>query len=277
MSNMLFSKYEIHDQLGHGGFGVVYRATDTQLGRVVALKVLHAGLTHGAGAEQIVSRFYREARAVAQLEHPNIVDVYEMGEWQGQYYISMRYVEGLPLSQWLKTYGPMRHNQVANLLRDMAAALAYAHEKGFLHRDVKPSNILIRQRDGAALLTDFGLVKLQTAESAGNNLTDPTSGGWVGTAAYMSPEVWNGLPASPAADAYALACVAYEALTGVTLFNPSGSDNGFKVGKRHEAGADLSAVPEPALRAVLAAGRAKDHEARPSVSALGTQMQAVFH
>ncbi|MCB9762012.1 MAG: protein kinase [Alphaproteobacteria bacterium] len=202
-------RYALRGQLGRGGMGVVFRAWDPRLGREVALKLLYAGHISNANQRR---RFQREARAVARLRHPHIVEVYDIGEHEGSVFFAMRLIEGENLARRLKK-GPMAEREAARLALQLARALAHAHAHGFVHRDVKPSNVLLDGED--AVLVDFGLVK-DPEESVA--LTQ--DGRAMGTPAYMSPEQARGdLEAiSPASDQYGLGAVLYEALSGFRPF-----------------------------------------------------------
>lgn len=203
-------QYEILEELGRGGFAVVYRAHDTVLKRDVALKILHPALMADPA---FVARFENDARAAAQLEHPHIVTIYELGQREGRLYIAMQLLPGGSLAGRIAAGGPLPFADAVHAVGEVAEALDYAHRQGFVHRDVKPTNILFNAR-GEAVLTDLGLVK--AAESS--LIARSSAGGIVGTPAYIAPEVWEGNEASPAADMYALGCVLYEMLTGQPLF-----------------------------------------------------------
>jgi tetratricopeptide (TPR) repeat protein len=220
----IFGDYELQAVLGRGGMGVVYRARHVRLGRVVALKLIRAG-EFAAPAE--VRRFRSEAEAVAQLDHPGIVPVYESGERDGLPYFTMKLVEGGSLAQRLADYrlpvdarGGLAARcqlRVARLVAAVARAVHHAHERGVLHRDLKPGNILLDER-GEPLVTDFGLAKRADADGS---LTE--TGAPVGTAAYMPPEQARGerLP-TIAADVYGIGAVLYELLTGRPPFRGDG-------------------------------------------------------
>ncbi|MHC1783620.1 MAG: ABC transporter substrate-binding protein [Anaerolineaceae bacterium] len=205
-------KYELHEQLGRGGFGIVYRATDTTLGREVALKVLHPQLTTDP---DFLERFRDEARLVASLHSPNIVTIYELAEEEGRIFIAMEYLSGGSLKGKLEQNGVIPFNQTSVIMKQICGGLRTAHKKGLVHRDIKPANILFDD-DGRAVIGDFGLARaIQNSSGQGSS-----SGGAVGTPAYRAPELWNGKPpASPATDIYSLACVLYEMLSGKVLFD----------------------------------------------------------
>jgi serine/threonine protein kinase len=209
MSIKNLGKYELLASLGSGATAEVYQARDTVLGREVALKILKPALVADPGAFE---RFIREAQAAAGLFHPNIATVLDMGEADGRYFIAMRYIPGQSLDKVLKEKGPLSWEQARLMLQQVGSALEFAHKKGLLHRDVKPSNIICSP-EGEYVLTDFGLQKAMAA----SNLTSHT-GAVLGTPAYIAPEIWNGEPASPASDVYSLACVLFETITGKILF-----------------------------------------------------------
>jgi serine/threonine-protein kinase len=202
--------YELIEELGRGGMGVVFRARQVSLGRTVAVKMILRGRL---ASESDLQRFFAEASATARLEHPNIVPVYEVGEIDGRPFFSMQLVEGDTLAQ-LVTDGPLPAREAAEVVAAIARAIGVAHKHGVLHRDLKPSNILISD-DGTPLVTDFGLAKQSGSE------TDLTrSGMLLGTPAYMSPEQAGGRRnlVGPASDVYSLGCILYFALTGRSPF-----------------------------------------------------------
>jgi serine/threonine-protein kinase len=205
--------YLLLDQVGRGGMGVVYRARQASLGREVAVKMLPGGKWASAVDLQ---RFRSEAAAAARLDHPHIVPVYEVGEYQGHIYFSMRFVAGQTLSERL-AQGPMDPRQAARLVARAARAIEAAHQQGILHRDLKPSNILI-DLDGEPHVTDFGLAK-----QLGDSVHLTGSGAVRGTPAYMAPEQAAGDRGrwSPASDVYSLGTILFHALTGRPPFQAS--------------------------------------------------------
>ena len=198
-------RYHILEQLGEGGMAVVYKAYDTQLEREVALKVLRSG--QGSN-DKFIKRFKLEARALAKLNHPNIVKILDYGEQDGLPYLVMEYVPGQTLKQ--KIGKPMDFKQAAAILAPIADALAYAHEHKILHRDVKPSNILIKE-DGTPLLSDFGIAKMLELDET---LDLTGTGVGMGTPEYMAPELGLGEPGNEKADQYSLGIVFFELVTG---------------------------------------------------------------
>jgi formylglycine-generating enzyme required for sulfatase activity len=200
-----FGRYRIVRQLGLGGMGTVYLAHDTELDRRVALKVPH----HTPGDTDFLRRFHREARAAAQLSHPNICQVFDVGQVDNIPYLTMAYIEGRPLSKVLaEREGPMDEREAVRIVRTLALALAEAHARGVVHRDLKPANVMIG-RDGALVLMDFGLARRDSDE----RLT--ASGEMLGTPAYMPPEQVKGEVQSigPHSDIYSLGVILYKLLT----------------------------------------------------------------
>jgi len=206
-------KYELLEQLGRGGYGTVWRAQDTVLNVVRAVKVLHPALIADL---EFVERFRNEAQVAARLDHPHILPVYDLDQEGGQVFLAMKYMPGGSLKDLLASQGSLHFEQALEIIGQIADALDYAHNQPeqLVHRDIKPGNILF-EADGTARLGDFGFAKaLQGVSST----TLSASGGMVGTPPYMAPEVWRGKGANPATDVYSLACVLCEMLTGQVLF-----------------------------------------------------------
>jgi serine/threonine-protein kinase len=196
--------YRIEEVAGRGGMGVVYRAQHMHLGRTVALKLLNPEL---AASEEFRERFIREARAAAELEHPNIVPVYDAGEVEGRLYLAMKFIEGTDMAHLLEEEGRLSTERAMPLLEQLASALDAAHKNGLIHRDVKPANALL---EGDRLyLTDFGLTRRVDSTRP---LT--ATGRAVGTAAYLAPEQIRGEPLDRRVDVYALGCVMFQCLAG---------------------------------------------------------------
>ncbi len=207
----LAGEYSLQRELGRGGMGIVYLARDVQLDRDVAIKVLPSHLARTAESRE---RFVREARTAAGLSHPNIVPIHRVGEAGGFVFFVMSYVEGETLGERLRARGPLPPAEASRVMREVAWALAYAHGRGIVHRDVKPDNILLEAATGRALVTDFGIAR--AGEGAGP-VTDP--GKIMGTAHYMSPEQAANEPIDGRSDLYALGVVGYLAVSGRLPFD----------------------------------------------------------
>jgi len=210
-----FADYELLEKIGEGGMGVVFKARQKSLGRIVALKMIQRG---GLASAADTARFRAEAAAAAHLEHPQIIPVYEVGEHEGQPYFSMKHVAGTTLARKLAA-GPLAPREAALLMLPVCRAIAHAHAQGIIHRDLKPSNILI-DADGQPLVGDFGLAKRIEVKGGGDG--SPTAealtrtGAILGTPSYMSPEQAAGSRGTvgPASDIYSLGAILYQCLTG---------------------------------------------------------------
>ena len=205
----LAGEYEITRELGRGGMGIVYQAVEVELHRPVALKVLPPEMAHVAS---IAERFKREARLAASLDHPNIIPIYRVGQAGGTLYIAMKFIEGRAVDAVVEREGPLPLHAAILVLRSAASALAYAHSRGVIHRDIKGGNILL-DAGGRAIVTDFGIAR--AAEDAG--LT--ASGAVVGTPHFMSPEQCSGKPLGPQCDQYSLGVVGFQVLSGRLPFD----------------------------------------------------------
>ncbi len=201
-------RYHILEPLGEGGMAIVYKAYDNRLERYVAFKVIRTDLYGPGMLEQVLKRFDREAKALARLTHPNIVRIHDYGEYQDTPYLVMEYLPGGTLKT--RAGEPTPYQEVARLLLPVAHALAYAHKQGILHRDVKPSNIMVTET-GEPMLTDFGIAKILSTEES-TALTG--SGVGIGTPEYMAPEQGMGTTVDVRTDVYALGVVLYELVTG---------------------------------------------------------------
>ena len=205
-------KYTLHEEIGRGGFGAVYRATDTALQREVALKVLHPQLTTDP---DFLEKFRNEARIVANLKSHHIVTIYDLDEADGRVFIAMEYMDGGSLKEKLESQGAYSFAETVRIFRQIGDGLNVAHRKGLVHRDIKPANILF-DSEGNAAISDFGLAKAVQNSS----MVAMTSMGSVGTPAYRAPELWQGSQAPTIAiDIYSIGCILFEMLTGKVLFD----------------------------------------------------------
>ncbi len=248
---VIADRYELVELVGTGGMSSVYKAHDRLLERNVALKMLHP---HYGDDDEYVERFRREARAVAQMSHPNIVTVIDRGEDDGQQYIVFEYVDGENLKQLVERTGPLPARRAVELGLATADALAFAHEHGLVHRDVKPQNVLLTP-DGEAKVTDFGIARSLDVEQGVTQ-----TGTVLGTSNYLSPEQASGKPVTPATDVYSLGIVLYELLTGDVPFP---GENFVAVAMRHinEPLPDLTTQrPDVPLRLVAAIQRATEKD-----------------
>lgn len=209
LTNKKLGKYRVQKEIGRGGMGTVYKAWDSSRKGHVALKVLPSYFIHDG---LFVERFRRESQAAASLHHPHIVQLYEAGEREGTLFMAMQYVDGGTLKELLQREAPLDPEKCLPIVEHVAAALDYAHEEGFVHRDVKPTNILLT-KEGQAILTDFGIAKA----AAGTSLT--RTGFGMGTPEYMSPEQSQGKDVDRRSDVYSLGIILYEMLTGQVPFS----------------------------------------------------------
>ncbi len=264
-----FGPYRIEELLGRGGMGEVYRAHDVERGRDVALKVLPP---HLASDVEYQERFKRECRAAARLNEPHVVPIHTFGEIDGRLFLDMRLVVGTDLASWLKTHGAMPPEAAVSIVSQVAAALDAAHAAGLVHRDVKPSNVLLAgvtgpqvDREVFAYLFDFGIARAQ--EGVGDDPALTRAGTMPGSLAYVAPERFSGVEGDPRADVYALACVLHQALTG----RPPFEGDLATLMRAHLAAPPprpTSTRPElPAgLDQVVARGMAKDPADRPATA-----------
>ena len=248
---LLGNRYRLDERIAGGGMGDVWRGTDEVLGRTVAVKILLPALLDEPG---FAERFRGEARTMATINHPGVVDVYDYGSDQQIAFLVMEYVEGDALSTTLGRVGRLTPARTMALMAQAADALHAAHEKGIVHRDVKPGNLLVRP-NGTLVLTDFGIARSALV----GQLT--AAGSVLGTASYISPEQATGSTASPASDVYALGVVAYQCLSGRRPFE---GENPLDIAMQHvrDAPRPLPADIPPAVRAIVERSMAKDPAAR---------------
>jgi serine/threonine-protein kinase len=219
-------RYRLERKLGTGGMADVWLAEDQELGRRVAVEILHERY---ASDEQFVERFRREATHAAALSHPNIVSIFDRGTAEGSYFIVMEYVEGRTLKELIVTRGPCPVPVAISYTRQVLAALRYAHRNGIIHRDVKPHNVIV-DREGRAKVMDFGIARAGTSQ-----MTE--AGSIIGTAQYLSPEQARGAPVEESSDLYSTGIVLYELLTGKVPFT---GETPVEIAMKH-----LSQAPEP--------------------------------
>jgi serine/threonine-protein kinase len=264
-----FGRYELLSLVGEGGMGQVWRARDRQTNRVVALKVLPE---HSAEDEEPRERFRRECEAVAQLTEPHVIPIHDFGDMDGRLFLNMRLVDGTDLRTLVKQQGALTPTRAVAIITQVAGALQAAHDVGLVHRDVKPSNILVSDNDFAYLI-DFGI-----AHASGDH-TLTKAGETIGTAAYMAPEAIGAAVKTHArVDVYALACVLHECLTGKPPFSSDMGIQGMIAHHLHTPPPRPSDsepdVPTP-FDAVIAKGMAKDPDERyPSVRDLASAARA---
>jgi serine/threonine protein kinase len=214
-SGAVVAGYRIESVVGRGGMGVVYRARELGLDRLIALKVIAPELLEDPGIRR---RFLREARTAASIEHPNVIPIHAAGEQDGVAYIAMRFIEGDDLRTLVRRSGPLAPARAAEIIAQAAAGLDAMHRAGYVHRDVKPANVLV-DRDGHSYLADFGLAKQVLSHSGATH-----TGQWVGTLDYVAPEQIRGDRIDARADVYALGGVLCFVLTGQVPFEREGDE-----------------------------------------------------
>ncbi len=227
IDSLFDGRYLIIRKLGSGGMANVYLASDQELGRRVAIKILD---DRHARDEQFVERFRREAQNAAGLSHPNIVSIYDRGEAEGTYYIAMEYVEGRTLKELVVARGPSPLGIAIDYTRQILSALRFAHRNGIVHRDIKPHNVIV-DGEGRVKVMDFGIARA----GAASQMTE--AGSIIGTAQYLSPEQARGAPVDQTSDLYSTGIVLYELLTGGVPFN---GETPVEIAMKH-----LSQVPAP--------------------------------
>jgi eukaryotic-like serine/threonine-protein kinase len=200
-------RYRVLRRIGSGGMADVYCAEDLQLGRQVALKVLHGRF---AEDDEFVERFRREASSAAGLNHQHVVSVYDRGEWDGTYYIAMEFLDGRSLKAVIQQEAPLDPERAIDLTLQVLRAARFAHRRGIIHRDLKPHNVIVDE-EGRAKVTDFGI-----ARAGASDMTQ--TGSIMGTAQYLSPEQAQGFAVSEPSDLYSVGIILYELLTGRVPF-----------------------------------------------------------
>jgi serine/threonine-protein kinase len=208
-------RYEVEKELGHGAMATVYKAVDPVIGRVVAIKTIRMEQGFGLEAEELRQRLYREAQSAGNLNHPNIVTIYDIGEEGDLSYIAMEYVEGESLESWMQKNRIPPNEQTIAIIEQIASGLDFAGARGITHRDIKPGNVLLTA-DGRAKIADFGIAKFSTSKMTQTGMV-------MGTPAYMSPEQALGNPLDGRSDIFSLGVIFYEMLTGERPFNGSNS------------------------------------------------------
>ncbi|HWQ24894.1 MAG TPA: Stk1 family PASTA domain-containing Ser/Thr kinase [Gaiellaceae bacterium] len=268
LTGTLFAgRYRVTRKLGGGGMANVYLAEDQELGRRVAIKILH---DRYANDDQFVERFRREATHAAGLSHPNIVSIYDRGTTDGSYFIVMEYVEGVTLKELIRSRGPCPIPVAIAYTRQLLAALRYAHRHGVVHRDIKPHNVIV-DPEGVVKVTDFGI-----ARAGASQMTE--EGAIIGTAQYLSPEQARGAPVDQTSDLYSAGIVLYELLTGEVPFT---GETPVEIAMKH-----LAEVPEPPsarrpdipadLDAIVLRALAKEPAERyPSAAAMDADLETV--
>jgi predicted Ser/Thr protein kinase len=269
VGELIAGRYELEELVGSGGMSSVYRAHDRLLERRVALKILHEQFTRD---DDYVERFRREARAVAQLTHPNIVTVIDRGEQDGRQFIVFEYVDGMNLKELVAQEGRLSPHEAIELGLQVARGLAFAHEQGLVHRDVKPQNVLL-DSDGRAKVTDFGIA--HAVDVDGMTIT----GTIMGTSNYIAPEQARGQPVDEQTDIYSLGCVLYELLAGEVPFD---GDSFVAIAMRHvndpvpsvrEVRPDVPARLDWAIQRAMA----KDHDDRfDSMTDFAAELEASY-
>jgi len=270
LSGKTLGKYQITERLGRGGMAEVYKAYHPQLERYAAVKVLHGFLAEG---QDFLARFQREAKAIAALRHPNIVQIYDTDIEDEHYFMVMEFVDGGTLKDRLiQASGPLAIQEMAHIFRETASALDYAHRHGVLHRDIKPANVLL-SKSGRVVLTDFGIARIVSETQF------TVTGTLVGTPAYMSPEQGKGMHISTTSDIYSLGIILYEMVTGKVPFD---ADTPLAVIHKHIN----EPLPSPrtirddiprVLEAVIVKALAKEPEDRyQSVAEMVEAAQAAF-
>ena len=218
--NVIADRYEVVSHIGQGGMADVFLAVDTILNRQVAIKILRADLSTDAVS---ILRFEREAQAAAALAHPNIVEIYDVGDYKGHHYIVMEYVTGKTLKQVIRSRGPLVNEEAVDIMKQLCSAISEAHSRGIIHRDIKPQNVIVKA-DGSIKILDFGIA------TAKGSMQLTQANNVMGSVHYLAPEIAKGEAASPQSDIYALGIVLYEMLAGDVPFK---ADQAVQIALKH--------------------------------------------
>ena len=218
--NVIADRYEVVSHIGQGGMADVFLAVDTILNRQVAIKILRADLSTDTVS---ILRFEREAQAAAALAHPNIVEIYDVGDYKGHHYIVMEYVSGKTLKQVIRSRGPLVNEEAVDIMKQLCSAVAEAHARGIIHRDIKPQNVILKA-DGSVKILDFGIA------TAKGSMQLTQANNVMGSVHYLAPELAKGEQASPQSDIYALGIVLYEMLAGDVPFK---ADQAVQIALKH--------------------------------------------
>lgn len=218
--NVIADRYEVVSHIGQGGMADVFLAVDTILNRQVAIKILRADLSTDAVS---ILRFEREAQAAAALAHPNIVEIYDVGDYKGHHYIVMEYVTGKTLKQVIRSRGPLVNEEAVDIMKQLCSAISEAHSRGIIHRDIKPQNVIVKA-DGSIKILDFGIA------TAKGSMQLTQANNVMGSVHYLAPELAKGEAASPRSDIYALGIVLYEMLAGDVPFK---ADQAVQIALKH--------------------------------------------
>lgn len=218
--NVIADRYEVVSHIGQGGMADVFLAVDTILNRQVAIKILRADLSTDAVS---ILRFEREAQAAAALAHPNIVEIYDVGDYKGHHYIVMEYVTGKTLKQVIRSRGPLVNEEAVDIMKQLCSAISEAHSRSIIHRDIKPQNVIVKA-DGSIKILDFGIA------TAKGSMQLTQANNVMGSVHYLAPELAKGEAASPQSDIYALGIVLYEMLAGDVPFK---ADQAVQIALKH--------------------------------------------
>lgn len=252
--NVIADRYEVISHIGQGGMADVFMGIDPILNRKVAIKILRADLSTDAIS---ILRFEREAQAAAALSHPNIVEIYDVGDYKGHHYIVMEYVEGKTLKQVIRSRGPLVNEEAIDIMKQLCSAVAEAHARGIIHRDIKPQNVIVKA-DGSVKILDFGIA------TAKGSMQLTQANNVMGSVHYLAPELAKGEAASPQSDIYALGIVLYEMLSGDVPFK---ADQAVQIALKHmrEPMPDIrqmnSSVPQ-SIANIITRATAKDPSER---------------